>query len=63
MPLWQDVKVFDIQGVLSSGLATDVVVFIYLPVDVLRKDVNLRRVVYYPSMEGTDRARLTSWSA
>jgi hypothetical protein len=37
MPLQQDAKVFGTQGILSSGVATDVVVFMYLLVDVLGK--------------------------
>jgi hypothetical protein len=37
MPLQQDAKVFGAQGILSSGVATDVVVFMYLLVDVLGK--------------------------
>ena len=37
MPLQQDAKVFSAQGILSSGVATNVVVFMHLLVDVLRK--------------------------
>jgi hypothetical protein len=37
MPLQQDAKVFGAQGILSSSVATDVVVFMHLLVDVLRK--------------------------
>jgi hypothetical protein len=35
--LQQDAKVFGAQGILSSGVAIDVVVFMHLLVDVLRK--------------------------
>lgn len=44
-------------------MATDVVVFIYLLADVLRKWVNLRRVIYYLSTEGTGRTRFTHCKA
>jgi hypothetical protein len=37
MPLQQDAKVFGAQDILSSGMATDVVAFMHLLVDVLRK--------------------------
>jgi hypothetical protein len=37
MPLKLDAKVFDAQGILSSGSATDVVVFGHLTVDVLNE--------------------------
>jgi len=47
-------QVFGAQGILSSGAATGLVVFMHLPVDVLRK-----RVISYPSMDGMARTRLT----
>jgi hypothetical protein len=37
MPLQRDAEVFSAQAILSSGSATNVVVFIHLPVDVLKK--------------------------
>jgi hypothetical protein len=37
MPLQQDAKVFGAQDILSSGVATDVVVFMHLLVEVLGK--------------------------
>jgi hypothetical protein len=37
MPLQQDAEIFGARGILSSGAATNVVVFIHLPVDILKK--------------------------
>jgi hypothetical protein len=40
MPLQQDAKVFGAQGILSSGVTTNVVVFMHLLVEVLDKEIS-----------------------
>jgi len=36
MPLQQDAEIFSAQRILSSAVATDVVVFVHLPINVLK---------------------------
>ena len=37
MPLQQDAEVFGAQGILSSCAAIDVVIFVHLPINILRR--------------------------
>ena len=58
MPLKQDTEVFSAYGILLSGAAADVVVFMHLTIHVLWKEVS-KDVVYHRPGNEISRTRLT----